>query len=172
MKIYKEESLLEYDFYGVAREHADLFTVRQLDLIEDYLEEMYPNGIDDYDLNDIFANNHEEFIQRLRDLGEWEDRYANFHDEDIPGDTSGYVEMWIPASLLCAFVNDDTSGLEDEDIRAMNEFKARWEDRIDGFFDEWFIPNDEAEPEFIMNDDVFMTGCDAYRFLVKTKKAA
>ena len=54
MKIYKEESLSGFEFWSGAKDFADKLTENELDQIEDNLTELYPDGMDDIDLNDLF----------------------------------------------------------------------------------------------------------------------
>lgn len=54
MFIKKETSLFEFDFWGGAIFNASVFTDSELETIERYLEDLYPDGIDETLLNDIF----------------------------------------------------------------------------------------------------------------------
>ena len=54
MKIYKEESLRNFEFWSGAKENAKEFTDKQLDQIETILEDMYPDGMDETEINDLF----------------------------------------------------------------------------------------------------------------------
>lgn len=54
MKIYKEESLRNFEFWSDAKENAKEFTDKQLDQIETILEDMYPDGMDETEINDLF----------------------------------------------------------------------------------------------------------------------
>ena len=54
MKIYKEESLRNFEFWSGAKENAKEFTDEQLDQIETILEDMYPDGMDETQINDLF----------------------------------------------------------------------------------------------------------------------
>lgn len=54
MKIYKEESLRNFEFCSGAKENAKEFTDKQLDQIETILEDMYPDGMDETEINDLF----------------------------------------------------------------------------------------------------------------------
>lgn len=54
MKIYKEESLRNFEFWSGAKENAKEFTGEQLDQIEAILEDMYPEGMDETEINDLF----------------------------------------------------------------------------------------------------------------------
>ena len=54
MKIYKEESLRNFEFWSGAKENAEEFTNEQLDQIESILEDMYPDGMDETEINDLF----------------------------------------------------------------------------------------------------------------------
>ena len=54
MKIYKEESLRNFEFWSGAKENVKEFTDEQLDQIEAILEDMYPDGMDETQINDLF----------------------------------------------------------------------------------------------------------------------
>ena len=79
MKIYKEESLTNFEFWSGARDTAKYLTYQELDTIESILEDIYPEGVDETTINDIFwfeedtiaewlgYNNFEEIIEREED---------------------------------------------------------------------------------------------------------
>lgn len=54
MKIYSEKSLRNFEFWSGAKENAKEFTNEQLDQIEAILEDMYPDGMDETGINDLF----------------------------------------------------------------------------------------------------------------------
>lgn len=54
MKIYSEKSLSNFEFWSGGKESADLLDSDQLDQVEAILEDLYPNGISDTELNDLF----------------------------------------------------------------------------------------------------------------------
>lgn len=54
MKIYKEESLRDFDFWSGGEKTASYLTSKELDEIEAQLEELYPDGIDETAINDFF----------------------------------------------------------------------------------------------------------------------
>lgn len=54
MKIYKEESLRNFDFWSGAKENANELTGAQLDEVETILEDLYPEGMDETQINDLF----------------------------------------------------------------------------------------------------------------------
>ena len=76
MKIYTEKSLKNFEFWSGAEDTVKYLTLDELDIIEDCLEECYPDGIDETELNDIFwfeddmiaewlgYNNFEEIMNR------------------------------------------------------------------------------------------------------------
>lgn len=53
MKIFKEESLRYFEFWSGAKENANELSGEQLDKLETILEDVYPDGIDATDLNDM-----------------------------------------------------------------------------------------------------------------------
>lgn len=79
MRIYKEESLTNFEFWSGARDRVKYLTDRELEQIEYILEEIYPDGVDETTINDIFwfeedtiaewlgYNNFDEIMQRDED---------------------------------------------------------------------------------------------------------
>lgn len=54
MKVTKELSLSNFDFWGGAKDRARMLTIDELDEIERQLEDVYPDGMDETQINDIF----------------------------------------------------------------------------------------------------------------------
>jgi hypothetical protein len=54
MRIVEEKSLREFEFWSGAREFAEKLTSKELDSAEQALEELYQDGMDSTDINDIF----------------------------------------------------------------------------------------------------------------------
>ena len=54
MKIYKEESLCNFEFWSSAKNSAARLTSEQLDQVESILEGCYPEGMTDTQINDLF----------------------------------------------------------------------------------------------------------------------
>ena len=55
MKIYSEQPLSEFRFWSGGAEHASYLTDEELDRIESQLTaELYPKGLSDTELNDLF----------------------------------------------------------------------------------------------------------------------
>lgn len=54
MKIYKEESLRNFEFWSGAKDNANELTIVQLDEVESILEDLYPEGMDETQINDLF----------------------------------------------------------------------------------------------------------------------
>jgi hypothetical protein len=54
MKIYKEEVLRSFEFWGGARCNAEQLTSIQMDAVETILEDIYPDGCDETFINDLF----------------------------------------------------------------------------------------------------------------------
>ena len=54
MKIYEEISLRNFQFWSGGRQSADDFTLEQLDQVEAILEDAYPEGMSDTEINDLF----------------------------------------------------------------------------------------------------------------------
>ena len=54
MKIYSEKSLRYFEFWSGAKNRVEKLSWDELDIIEEQLNELYPDGIDETELNDIF----------------------------------------------------------------------------------------------------------------------
>jgi hypothetical protein len=61
MKITTEKNLNEFIFWSGARALANKLTYAELDWISQQLEELYPNGMTDTQINDLFRF-EEDFI--------------------------------------------------------------------------------------------------------------
>lgn len=54
MKVYEEISLRDFEFWSGAKENAEELTDGQLDKVEAILEDLYPDGMDETTINDLF----------------------------------------------------------------------------------------------------------------------
>lgn len=54
MKIYSEKSLRNFEFWSGGKENANELTNKQLDEVESILDEIYPEGMDETQINDLF----------------------------------------------------------------------------------------------------------------------
>jgi hypothetical protein len=53
MLIHSETSLRDFQFWAGGADHANCLTWEQLDELETILEDIYPDGIDEMQLNDL-----------------------------------------------------------------------------------------------------------------------
>jgi hypothetical protein len=81
MKLYKEESLNSFAFWGGARDTAKYLTEDEMDIIECILEEQYPDGMNETDLNDFFWFDYELIAEWLGYEG-FEAIMSRYDDED------------------------------------------------------------------------------------------
>jgi len=54
MKVYREISLSEFEFWAGAKDRVKYLTEEELDQIEQILEEINPEGLSETDINDLF----------------------------------------------------------------------------------------------------------------------
>ena len=54
MKIYTDQSLASFNFWSGAKDNALELSSHQLDEVEEILEDLYPDGIDETQLNNFF----------------------------------------------------------------------------------------------------------------------
>ena len=72
MLIHTETSLRDFNFWGVGADTANCLSYYQLDVIEDILTDLYPNGIDQVLLNDLFSFDEDTIAEWLN--------YADFEE--------------------------------------------------------------------------------------------
>jgi len=54
MKLHKEESISNFEFWSGAKDTAKYLTNEEFNTIESMLEELYPDGMSETQLNDLF----------------------------------------------------------------------------------------------------------------------
>lgn len=54
MKLYKEESLSNFEFWSGAKDSAEKLTSKEFDQIEAILEDLNPDGMSETEVNDLF----------------------------------------------------------------------------------------------------------------------
>lgn len=65
MKIYYEDYLHDFNFWSAAKDNVKYLTEDDFNVIEFELEGMYPDGIDETDLNDLFRFDMDEISKIL-----------------------------------------------------------------------------------------------------------
>lgn len=65
MTIIKEERLENFEFWSGARYLADKLTRKEFDVIEELLEELYPDGMEETEVNDFFWFDGDTIAQAL-----------------------------------------------------------------------------------------------------------
>ena len=65
MKIYQEVSAYDFDFWSGAKDTVKELTDDQLSEVWDMLEEMYPDGAEDTEINDFFWFEEETIAEWL-----------------------------------------------------------------------------------------------------------
>lgn len=71
MRVYKEESLQGFEFWSGAVDRVKYLTAEQLDTIESILEDIYPEGVDETTINDLFWFD-EDWIAEMLGFEDWE----------------------------------------------------------------------------------------------------
>ena len=54
MKIYTESSLNNFEFWSGAKDRTKYLNYKDFDIIESMLEDLYPEGVSDTTINDLF----------------------------------------------------------------------------------------------------------------------
>ena len=92
MKIYTETSLTNFEFWSGAKDTVKYLTYDELEQIESILEDVYPDGMSDTEINDLFWFEEDLIAEWLgygdfeelmhRDDEEEEDEMEEEEDED------------------------------------------------------------------------------------------
>lgn len=72
MKINTEKSLYEFVFWSGAKDRAEQLSVADFNQIEAQLEELYPDGMSETEVNDLFWFD-EDFIAEMLGYSSWEE---------------------------------------------------------------------------------------------------
>lgn len=132
MKIYTEQSLRNFQFWSGAKDFACELTDKQFDQVEAILEDLYPDGMTDTQINDLFWF-EEETIREWLDLPTEEQEEANQEIERWEDINPDFVE-WVLDEYFSIGDRDDRNCwedilnyLDDEDIQDEYEENRRAE---------------------------------------------
>lgn len=81
MKITSEKSLVDFEAWSGAVDTKNSLTDEQMRTIESSLEEAYPDGMDETDLNDFLWFDRDTIAEWL-DFTDWEHLTGEEEDED------------------------------------------------------------------------------------------
>ena len=135
MKIYTEQSLRDFQFWSGAKDFAETLTDEQFDQIEAILEDLYPDGMTDTQINDFFWF-EEENIREWLDLPTEEQEEANREIERWEYNDPDFVE-WVLDEYFSIGDRDDWNC---------------WEDILD-YLDDEDIQNEYEENRRVEQDD-------------------
>lgn len=65
MKIWSDMHLREFKFWSGGKDTVDDLYEEELDALEEIIEEMYPEGMSDYELNQIFWFDRDWIAEKL-----------------------------------------------------------------------------------------------------------
>ena len=82
MKIYRECSLTDFEPWSGGADRYKVLTHEQLEQLDAVLEEMYPDGASETEINDLFWF-EDDYIAELLGFSDWEalERFNNGEDE-------------------------------------------------------------------------------------------
>ena len=81
MKIYSEVSLSNFEFWSGAKTTADCLSYSDFEEIENILEDLYPDGIGETELNDLFWF-EEDTIAEWLGFSSWSEFCGEDEDDD------------------------------------------------------------------------------------------
>lgn len=81
MKIYTENSLSNFEFWSGAKDRAKYLTEEEFDTIETILEDIYPDGMSETQINDLFWF-EEDWIAEMLGYNDFEEIMHRDDDEE------------------------------------------------------------------------------------------
>ena len=128
MKIICETSLANFQAWSGGKDTMDDLSVSDCDKLEQYLNELHPEGMDDGELNDFLWYERDSIVEILgyrnyealanQDKESWEDHARTVIAEEIPDADEDMVDEYITYEYM--------EGTSDEDV--IEEFKQYVED--------------------------------------------
>lgn len=83
MKLYSDTSINRFEFWAGAKDNKNRFSYDEMEQIEAILEDCYPEGIDETQLNDIFWFEPETLCEWLGlDFDEWVERPDDYWENN------------------------------------------------------------------------------------------
>ena len=89
MKVYSEVDIRDFEFWEGGKCVADVFSEDDLEEIQDRLEELYPDGMSDTELNDLFWHD-EDFVAELAGHSSFEKAKKGIKSDDEDAYDEGY----------------------------------------------------------------------------------
>lgn len=71
----------DFKFWSGGADHAEAMTAEQISAVEDELDSIYPNGMNDYEINDIFWF-EPDFLAQCNGFETWEEMMEFNNDEN------------------------------------------------------------------------------------------
>ena len=68
MKIISYKHLRDFEFWGPAKENILKLTLEELDYLDNYFDEGYPEGVEEVWLNDAFAYYFDDILDILGEV--------------------------------------------------------------------------------------------------------
>lgn len=65
MRIYSEMSLTNFEFWSGAKANAERLTNEEMEQIDEMIKELYPDGIDKVNINNLFWFEFESVVEWL-----------------------------------------------------------------------------------------------------------
>ena len=81
MKVYTEQSLCNFKFWAGAKDTVKYLTDGELEQIESIFEELYPDGMDETQINDIFWF-EEDWIAEMLGYSDFEELMHRDDEEE------------------------------------------------------------------------------------------
>lgn len=116
MKIYSEISLRNFNFWCGAKDRVCDLTDEQLDEVEEILEDLYPEGMSETEVNDLFWFDFETIkewlglpIMEESELDAW---WKDFDDQ-------------LKSDVVDFYLNEDDDELESNETSCFNTWTAK-----------------------------------------------
>jgi len=136
MKIICYESLENFEAWSGGKDTLDDLSHSDCERLEQHIEEMYPDGITDTELNDFLWLERDQIADLLgyrnyealtnQDDEDWEDHYRSILQEEYDEDFKELIDEWVS--------DESAENMSDEDVK--QDFQKYVEDHLEEDEDE------------------------------------
>ena len=127
MKIYTKQSLRDFQFWSGAKDFASILTDEQFDQVEAILENLYPDGITDTQVNDLFSF-EEKTIREWLNLPTEEQKEVKEEINRWEKQDPVYVEWVLNNYFMPDSINDCNQWEEILELILDADIRAEYED--------------------------------------------
>lgn len=117
MKFYGEISLRNFNFWSGGKDTAEALSLEEIDTVGSMLEDAYPDGMEETDINDFFWFERDTIAEWLGyrnadamfdgDMDDWDEHYTSILTEKYGEDKEELIEEWVSDEASDNMIDSD-----------------------------------------------------------------